>query len=213
MNPSVYWMLLGCSTPDPSEDGTPSTDNPTVETPDLELDEDLLGEVELNEEELVVARRRVRMNVSQLNQSMQQIAGVEWKSGNTVLWGRYSSTLGVPDFEERTSEDLEASVIFQKFLQDAATYTCEHWIDNESEDADGYFYLVTQTENQSVSLVRPHIEDLRYLVHGVSSGVEDVFVENVWDLHQLVYQRTEDPVSAWQTVCVAMFTHPDFYTY
>jgi hypothetical protein len=213
MNPSVYWMLLGCSTPDPSEDGTTATDNPTVETPDSELQEDLLGEVELNEEELVVARRRVRMNVSQLNQSMQQISGVEWKSGNTVLWERYSSTLGVPDFEERTSEDLEASVIFQKFLQDAATYTCEHWIDNESEDADGYFYLVTQTDEQGSSLVRPHIEDLRYLVHGVSSGVADVFVENVWDLHQLVYQRTENPVSAWQTVCVAMFTHPDFYTY
>ena len=208
----ILMWSWGCTTSVPSDEPS-STDSSTVENPSTDVSEELLGDVELSEDDTVVARRRVRMDVAQLNQSMQQITGVEWKSGNAVLWDRYGSTLGVPDFEERTSEDLEASVIFQKFLQDAATYTCDIWIENESEDGDGYFYLVTQVEDQSSSILRSHIGDLRYLIHGISSGEEDAFVESVWDMHQLVYQRTENRVSAWQTVCVAMFTHPDFYTY
>ena len=207
----VLMLSWGCTSSVPS-DGPSSTDTSPVENPSIDVNEELLGDFELSEDTTVVARRRVRMNVDQLNQSMQQITGVEWKSGNTVLWDRYSSTLGVPDFEERTSEDLEGSVIFQKFLQDAATYTCNSWIENESEDGDGYFYVVTQ-EGQTSSVLKAHIGHLRYLIHGISSGEEDAFDESVWDLYQLVYQRTENSVSAWQTVCVAMFTHPNFYTY
>jgi hypothetical protein len=212
MKPVLFLLLSwGCTTSVPSDDPS-STDASSVESPSADVNEELLGDVELSEDDPIVARRRVRMNVAQLNQSMQQITGVEWKSGNTLLWDRYSSTLGVPDFAERTSEDLEGSVIFQKFLQDAATYTCDIWIENESEDGDGSFYVVTQ-EEQTPSVLKAHIVDLRYLIHGTSSGEGDVFVDGVWDLYQLVYQRTENSVSAWQTVCVAMFTHPNFYTY
>ena len=63
--------------------------------------------------------------------SMVHITGVEWMDGNQNLWDEYSATLGVPNYQETVSEDLSANVIFQKFLQDAATYPCQAWIEHD----------------------------------------------------------------------------------
>ena len=76
----VLMLSWGCTSSVPS-DGPSSTDTSPVENPSIDVNEELLGDVELSEDTTVVARRRVRMNVDQLNQSMQQITGVEWKSG------------------------------------------------------------------------------------------------------------------------------------
>ena len=38
-------------------------------------------------------------------------------------------------------------------------------------------------------------------------------IQSLQDLYTLVYQRTQDHTMTWNTVCVAFFTHPDFYTY
>ena len=35
-------------------------------------------------------------------------------------------------------------------------------------------------------------------------------VQSLQDLYTLVYQRTEDHTMTWNTVCVGLFTHPDF---
>ena len=32
-------------------------------------------------------------------------------------------------------------------------------------------------------------------------------------LYQSVYSRTGEPMDAWNTICVGMFTHPDFWMY
>ena len=57
------------------------------------------------------------MTIDQLQASMKHITGVDWMSGNKLLWDEYRTSLGVPDYQETVNEDLSANVIFQKFLQ------------------------------------------------------------------------------------------------
>ena len=101
-----------------------------------------------------VSRSLQRMNVDQLRASMQQISH-QWVSGNTDLWTKYSSTLGVPDYMESISEDLTASVIFQKF-RGCGNLLCESWINREllagapEEQRGHYFFSMSLQTNETV---------------------------------------------------------------
>ena len=175
------------------------------------LEETVVGDGDLEPEQPPEARERIRMNVDQLRASMTHITGVEWMDGNTNLWDEYSTTLGVPDYRETVSEDLSANVIFQKFLQDAATYSCQAWIEHDGSSGP-YAFFDESYDEDDINTVNGNLVYLRKLVHGHFAEV-DPMVESLADLHALVYQRTQDHEMTWKTVCVALFTHPDFYTY
>ena len=213
--PLFLSFLIGCGTTD-SPISEPSETSPEL-PPTME--DVPLGEGDLFEDSSVVSRSLQRMNVDQLRASMQQISGTDWVSGNTDLWTKYSSTLGVPDYMESISEDLAASVIFQKFLADAATYSCEGWLNREllAESPEHQrvhsFFQHASPEQRDSSAVRENIQHLRYLMHGRSEPLDAPIVDSAFALHQLVLQRSDDTLAAWSTVCVAFFTHPDFYTY
>ena len=116
---------------------------------------------------------------------------------------------------ESISEDLTASVIFQKFLADAATYFCKRWINREllagapeEQRGHSFFQHVTPDQRDSQAILE-NIQHLRYLMSGRWS-LEAPISESAFALHQLVLQRSDDVLAAWNTVCVAFFTHPDF---
>ena len=208
-------LLIGCGTTDPptAESSEPSPERPPT------IEDIPYGEGDIFAEASTVSRSLQRMNVDQLRASMQQISGTNWVSGNTDLWTKYSSTLGVPDYMESISEDLTASVIFQKFLADAATYSCEGWINREllagapeEQRGHSFFQHVTPDQRDSQAILE-NIQHLRYLMHGRSESLEAPIIESAFALHQLVLQRSDDVLAAWNTVCVAFVTHPDFYTY
>ena len=156
----------------------------------------------------------MRMTIDQVRTSMEQLTGgVQWKSGNTDLWSRYATTLGVPDHMEIISEDLTASVIFQKFLNDAATYSCEQWIDDDLTALNKRFFVSVDAEQLEENAIRQNIVHLRYLIHGQANVTHDEIIDSYYRLFHLVLQRTDDSIAAWNTVCVGFFTHPDFFTY
>ena len=79
-------------------------------------------------------RPRRRMNIDQLRTAFEQVSGgISWteRSGrNEVnLFETLSSTLGKPDFAQTTDEELEPTILFQKFLGDAARSVCFKFID------------------------------------------------------------------------------------
>lgn len=211
MNLQLILLWLGCQSP--SENPKELSQSETNEIINTMVDDEVLGEGTIEPELEAKARYRMRMNIDQLKSSMNSITGVEWKSGNTDLWSKYSSTLGVPDYIENMTEDLTASVIFQKFLNDAAVYSCQQWIDNDLSSSEKSFFVYVTSDDTEKTSVMNNIEYLRYLIHGQRSVENDPFVDSIWELYFLVHQRTEDNVNAWNTLCVAMFTHPEFYTY
>ena len=177
-----------------------------------EVDETVVGEVGLEPSESPEARARMRMTIDQLQASMKHITGVDWMSGNRVLWDEYRTSLGVPDYQETVNEDLSANVIFQKFLQDASTYSCQEWIAHDGS-AGPYVFFSDAYDEGNPDTISDNLQYLRRLVHGHFPVEEDPMIQSLQELYTLVYQRTEDHTITWNTVCVGLFTHPDFYTY
>ena len=139
---------------------------------------------------------------------MEQISGgVRWGGGSESDWDAYAATLGVADFQTRTTSDLTPSVLFQKFLDDAAVETCRGWM---SAVDGGFGDLVDMTATDRVSVARD-VSRLRRHIQGRPADEEVPIIDDYVELFGSVYRRTESQQTSWETVCVAMFTHPDFF--
>jgi hypothetical protein len=162
------------------------------------------------EPEPVHTRQLKRMTVSQARDSMVQISGgIHWGDADNSDWDAYADTLGVADFQLRVEHDRSPSVMFQKFLDDAASATCSGWIDA----TDSHFFTIEDAESTDRADIRTNILGLRWKIQGKSRTEDDSIIDDYEQLFSTVHQRTESTESAWQTVCVAMFTHPDFFMY
>ena len=168
-------------------------------------------------------RPRKRMDLDQLEKAFLGVTGgIGWTQNGTDtgknLFVEYSSTLGKPNFTTQTSEDLLPGVLFQKFLGDAARQACERLLlrDLASPMADrvlvGDLALDATVEtdpagvdaNLSRLVMRFHSRDL---VPGTTQL-------NPWRwLFESAAHVSGDAPTAWKTVCVGLFTHPDFYSY
>ena len=163
-------------------------------------------------------RLRRRMDIEQLDRSIERATGRRWMSGSTALFVSNAATLGVPDYFQTTHEDLEISPLFLKFLDDAARAVCSDLVpeDAAAAAADRIFFVHAEPE-ATLPADRSSIdENLRYLVlryHGRRMEVEAPELGAWRDLFADARAATDDPEVAWLTVCVALVNHPDFYTY
>jgi len=158
-------------------------------------------------------RARRRMDLDQLSTSLSRVTdGLGWTEGRPGAerdqFEELSRTLGKPDYVEMTTEDLEPSALFQKFLDDAARSVCAKVVDRDRERAPAERLLARAGESVDVSLRRlllrfhgrhlrgdaPELEHWRWLVRSTAhvAGSEE---------------------EAWRAVCVGLLTHPDFYSY
>jgi len=220
----ILGLFVGCATQQQTE---PNIVEPVVEPAEpeapIEIVEpstapeiagDDVGEGQLYPEMEPVYRNKKRMSVAQIWASMVRVSGgVEWKVGNNFMWEKYSSTLGVPDYQQSVTEDLSPSIMFQKFLDDAAVHTCKHWVDSEYDGEQRLFFSQIEPGEFDSDKILLNIIALREQIHGRKMDVDDPIIASFVELHQLVMQRTSNLKSAWETVCVGFFTHPDFYIY
>lgn len=193
--------LVGC------EERLPTTELPVEPGPETPID---LG--------LEPARPRRRMDVEQLDRSIERATGRRWMSGTTALFESNARTLGVPDYLMATNEDLEISPLFTKFVDDAARSVCTSLVaeDADAAAADRIFFVHAEPTAMLPADAAAIDENLQYLLlryHGrrIEDGGADL---GVWrDLFADARAATDDPEEAWRTVCVALIDHPDFYTY
>lgn len=165
-------------------------------------------------------RSRRRMDIDQLQASLEQVTGdgIHWTDGNTRLFDELAQTLGKPDYLDTTVSDLDPSMLFAKFLGDAARDVCQKLADQDAEAAaeDRLLIVYAGLEDTLESNTSGVEENLRYLLrryHTVSLE-EGSDLLNPWSwLFESSLYVTGDPVAAWRTVCVGLITHPDFYTY
>jgi hypothetical protein len=169
-------------------------------------------------------RQRKRMNIDQLDAALLQASGgLTWMVAGKNQFEALSATLGKPDYADQVMEDLSPSTIFQKFLQDAALNVCEALIakDAKAKPAEQVFFvhaLPTATPAKDPAAVE---QNLRYLLlrwHGRQLPKGAPQLEN-WRFLLAGAQKTASGTAAaqaqagWQAVCVALATHPSFYTY
>jgi len=209
---AVFLLALGCggddlktaSTSTSSVDATP--DDPTLPG----VDHPAVGTIPELDTSNASTRQRKRMTVAQGRDSMESITGgVRWGDGDTSDWDAYAATLGVADYQTRTTTDLTPSVLFQKFLDDAAAHTCAQWLGAP----DTTFHSVDDPSSTERSEVRSNVAGARWRIQGRPIDEDDPVVDAYVDLWAAVYRSTGTTDEAWHTVCVALFTHPDFFMY
>lgn len=171
----------------------------------------------------VEPRSRRRMDLDQLDAAIRQVSGgIGWteQRGNTQvnLFVELSATLGKPDFVQRTEEDLVPGAMFQKFLDDAARSVCQELVrqDVDRPRDQRTFFLEAAPEDtltMEPEAVKKNLQALLLRFHGQRLADGDARLEPWTWLFQRAEHTGVAPALAWRAVCVALITHPDFYTY
>lgn len=203
----ILILALACGGTDPVKKPPGHTEQP-AELP--VVGEVGWGTVEEPPEPATHTRQLKRMTVAQVRDSMELITGgIAWVDDRDSNWDVYAETLGVADYQLRVESDLSPSVMFQKFLDDAAGATCAGWLEMEGSQ----FHTMEDPTSTERSDVRTNITGLRWKIQGKSRDSVDPIIDDYETLFVKVHQRTDSTDTAWTTVCVAMFTHPDFFMY
>lgn len=165
-------------------------------------------------------RPRRRMDVDQLDASIRRATGgVGWDdSSGRNQFVRYSETLGVPDWLTSTTEDLDSSALFVKFLDDAARSVCTRLVHTEATStATEHAFLVHADADAMLPADADAIdENLAYLLLRFHGRRVEMGSPELQPWHELFADARAAATSgeiAWTTVCVALIDHPDFYTY
>ncbi len=163
-------------------------------------------------------RARQRLNIDQLSASFERVTGgLNWTDGDVILWEDLAATLGKPDFVENTQEDLLPSQLFHKFLDDAARQVCGKMIAEELDgDCESQHLMVHVSPQDPMADSEAVEQNLRHLLlafHGkrLEPGAPEL-VQWRW-LVDSVHATSTAPTEAWNAVCVALITHPRFFSY
>ena len=215
----MMFLVLGyiaCHHGDPLPVSEPSVEpaseqvsTPPPDAPDINLTEQ--GEADLNPP---IEHDYRRLDVDQLREAFRYSSGRIWSSGGEDdQLSALSKTLGQPDFNERTHEVLEPTVLFAKFLSDAATDICVSPIPADFRFNGTHFFVYADPMEADMALVRENIAHLRLRFHGYRQPIDhpdhDSWVTLWTDLHAV----QSEPLLAWFGFCIAMIQHPDFYAY
>jgi hypothetical protein len=165
-----------------------------------------------------------RMTIDQLQESIKAVTGgLSWRNRHSDEFERLKKTLGVPNYLDTTNEDLDASLVFQKFLGDATRTVCNEAIDNDRLMEPGDRVMVRfvpfdvgwedADEEERAAIDR----NLRYMKlritgHYVAPDDEAGQVRLRW-LFRSVSLSTGEPARGWRAVCVVLMSSPEFYLY
>ncbi len=224
---AVLLMLFGCTSEPEPVAPLPPEPPPLVPDPDpVSVDLNAHGQAQLlpvppGPDEGLRGRRR--MDVDQLDASIQRVTGgIAWTesgAGSSNLFEALSATLGKPNYIDSTQEDLTVSLLFEKFLGDAARSVCSELIVREQTAATQDRVLLVHADPETtLSTDSAAIAaNLRYLVlryHGQDLPEGDPRVTPwAWLFESSFHVSGGDTMASWQAVCVALITHPDFYSY
>ncbi|MCB9670310.1 MAG: hypothetical protein H6736_16595 [Alphaproteobacteria bacterium] len=214
----IALALLAC-TPEPAvvqpDPVTPVLRPEPPAPPDMGLD--TVGTVETPDAASPTREVR-RMDIDQLDASIRSATGgIGWDVDGVSQLQELSASLGVPDFAQRTSEDLTAGLLFQKFLDDAANAVCDTLVERELAGTSNVLLGAagpTDTRATNAAAVDAALAAalLRYHGRRVSPGDPQL------DPWTLLFDSTltvtgGDTMAAWRSVCIGLIVHPDFYQY
>jgi hypothetical protein len=130
-----------------------------------------------------------RLSHLQLRRTVPALLGTTWEEDGTNVLFTLAQTLGDPDYQEITTENLDASPLYVKFMEDLANAVCVATPDAVLEPKP------TLEENVSALKLRFHGE---YYPPGDPALAPLVNLAKAADL---------------RAVCVALVGAPEFYLY
>lgn len=161
-----------------------------------------------------------RMDIDQLSASIERVTGHRWTQelrGEQVdRFDELGPTLGVPDYIEVVSDPLSPSLLFQKFLDDAALDVCPRLVQDDLERADGARWLIRHvepTDTQDSPDMTRTLQDALLRFHGKSLAEDSQELAEWSFLMRSLNEVASEPQTRWESLCVALITHPDFYLY
>ena len=223
------FFLAGCSN---TEKNTEIAEPPPEPVTEPEIAEEIpgaesegVGEAELNP---VASRDTRRLSIRALSKSLTQVTGIEWLEEGESPYHTYRGTLGIPDYAQSVSEDLDPGIMFYKQLMNAANYSCEEMVNHDitlplaerkllhnlSEDSSDPDAVKTTLVK---ALVRFHGEE-EDLAHDSATLTKwyDLW-QGLHDAHGTEedgdFDEQNANLMAWQLVCEALILSPNFYTY
>ena len=228
MSSKSLWLLLllvlatACPAPQPV-DPPPDTKLPPPVTEDLSpLGNSDLFPPDPGADEGIRARRR--MDLNQVSAALKlATGGQEWTDPDTgvLLFEELGPTLGRPDHIQRTAWDLKPSMLFQKFMGDAARDVCEKMKEADLESTSPILMRHVGPDDDLESNPGGVEANLRYLLlrfHSLDIPEGSELLTPWLDLFDAALRPPEgqgptSPPSAWRTVCVGLVIHPNFYSY
>lgn len=158
-------------------------------------------------------RQTRRLTVDQLRRSIPALfGGITWtvpaRQQPIAGFDALSSTLGEPDYIQATSNNLDPSPLFAKFMDDMAASVCRQALDRDAAGEQPPLVV------QHPSNPQENLRFLRLKLHGIFVAADSM--EGLEDLHELYTETlasTEDPIQAWWGVCIAMLTAPEMMAY
>lgn len=202
----ILLATAACGVPDPNGPGLlqpPADDGPTVRP------------------QPIVQRERRRMDIDQLDAALANVTGgLHWMKGSTNQLVALSETLGKPDYIEVTQEDMGTTSLFLKFLDDGARAICADLITAEGTRTERAFVTPASFDDAPGSVaVNATLERAVLRFHGRK-------IDNVGPWSNLfaglvaadtaarsTASAADHHKAAWNGVCIALITHPEFYTY
>jgi len=215
----IALLLLACNPATQSDPAAtpPAPAPPAPAEPLPDVGTQTVGEVE-SPDSAPPYRVRRRMDISQLDASIRRATGgFGWDSNGRNQFEELADTLAVPDYVDRTAEDLSAGLLFQKFLDDAANSVCQDLVEAEFAGTSDVF--LTEVAPEDTSLTNPVGVDatlsnavLRF--HGYRLAPDDPQLDSWRFLFDSTLSVTDDDtMAAWRAVCIGLIVHPDFYQY
>ncbi len=217
--------LFACNPEAPPVDTTPPVVEPPPEPPAVVTDP--LGTFQVHPPvgpDEAPDRDWRRMDIDQLRASLARVSGgIQWNLSTTDVpdldeFQRLSATLGKPDYVQSTQENLEPTLLFQKFLDDAAVHVCTQLVATDSAKPQNERVFFVHAERNAdpfddADAIEANVQYLVLRYHGRSVPLGDARLEPWTFLYESTHQVTHDSGAAWRAVCVGLITHPDFYTY
>lgn len=215
LSPAAFLVLAGLAASCTGSVPVSNEDHDFVDTTDVDLG-------------TAPWRARRRMDIDQLDHSIREVSGgIGWesvRSDGTVsqrYFDTYAESLGVPDYVNSSTEDLSVSLLFAKFLDDSARSVCRRLADREGGsgaaydgEAQGTFAPVdVNATDPAPADVDAALASALLRFHGRSLEPSSEQLQPWRDLHARLAETADPPRRAWEGVCVALITHPDFFTY
>ena len=160
-------------------------------------------------------RKGRRLSVDQLQQSLPKLfSGITWTVGMGTTpaqkrnnFDRLAQTLGRPDYVQLNQENRDVSSLFMKFIDDMAGQVCKKAIAADEALPDDQRSVIRYPDDVDKTL-----RWLRLKFHAIEVPAGET--EGIRDLRRLYDGMLSNGASrAWEAVCFALLTAPEFYIY
>lgn len=204
----------GARVADSDDAGPPTSDDaPADDEGEDDADSGSPGHHGEGDADTPAGRRVRRMTAAQFHASLVTVSGQAWP-----LFDEYAGAMGQADFAEITEEGREISVTFDKFVHDAAMYSCNAAVTADLTGASPATVLRwVDVSERETDKIRRNLDYLILRFLGQEMKDEDVRVDPWMNLLTALPEQGEldDALmqERWTAVCVGLVTHPDFVTY